>query len=298
MFKQMLVPLDGSPLAERVLPVACAMAVKCGATLTLLHVLEKHARPTVHAERHLTEPDEAEAYLREATAKLACGAPRVEHHVHTDRVGHVGRSIVDHANEIGADVVALTTHGAGGVRRALFGSIAQKVLAHWPRPILLLPSLYADGRGNQKLEQFLVPVDLDPSHAPAVNLALDLAHTCQAEVECLGVAATAATLTGGRSATAQVQPFAMAALLAAEEDEYAERFRQIESAAAALSVSVRSVTDTGPAGPRILREIDHRSPDLVIFGSHRRRGLDAAFTGSVGQQLCNRSKSPLLVVPV
>src|SRR3954451_15998579 len=201
MIKHILVPLEGSQLAERVLPVACALAANCGATLTLLHVLEKHARPTIHAERHLTGADEAEAYLREATAKLACGAPRVEHHVHRDRVGHVGRSIVDHAKEIGADLVAVTTHGAGGVRRVLFGSIAQQVLAHWPQPILLLPSRYADGRGSHKLDQFLVPVDLDPTHAPAVDLALNLAHTCHARIECLGVAATAATLSGGRSAT-------------------------------------------------------------------------------------------------
>ncbi|HVB64331.1 MAG TPA: universal stress protein, partial [Nitrolancea sp.] len=52
-FKRVLVPLDGSRLAEAVLPVAFAIAARCGATVTLLHVLEHNAPETVHGQQHL-----------------------------------------------------------------------------------------------------------------------------------------------------------------------------------------------------------------------------------------------------
>jgi nucleotide-binding universal stress UspA family protein len=222
----------------------------------------------------------------------------VEHHVHADRVGDVGASIVRHAAEIGTDLIAITTHGAGGVKRVLFGSIAQQVLARCPVPVLLVTSHYAAGRGSGNIGTFLVPVDLDPAHAPAVDLALALAHPCRARVTCLGVAATSGSLTGNRSAAAQVQPAATAALLDAERRQYGQRMRQIQGSAAATGVPVEVVMESGPAAARILERIDRTTPDLVIVSSHRRRGLDAAITGSVGQQLCNRSTSPLLIVPI
>jgi nucleotide-binding universal stress UspA family protein len=297
MFKHMLVPLDGSPLAERILPFACALAEKCGARLTLLHVIEKRAPAMVHTERHLTNPAEAEEYLRQAGSALPCG-PGIEHHVHVDPVGDVGRSIVAHAQEIGADLIAITTHGAGGMKRALFGSIAQQVLSRCRQPVLLIPSRYEPGAQPVRLERFLVPVDLNPGHGPAIELALQTAQVCGAQVILMGIAATAGTLTGMSGAAAQVQPLTSAALLDAERERFHARLIEIQLAAARMNVPSHIVIDQGPPGARILLRMEQTSYDLVIFASHRRRGLDAVLTGSVGQQLCNGSKSPLLIVPV
>ena len=60
MFKHLLVPLDGSPLAEAALPAAAYLAQKLGASVTLLHVIEQDAPQEIHGERHLTDPDEAQ----------------------------------------------------------------------------------------------------------------------------------------------------------------------------------------------------------------------------------------------
>ena len=69
MFKHLLVPLDGSQLAEAALPAAAYLAQKLDATVTLVHIIEHDAPAEVHGERHLTNADEANAYLTEVARR-------------------------------------------------------------------------------------------------------------------------------------------------------------------------------------------------------------------------------------
>src|SRR5207247_2465328 len=70
-FGHLLVPLDGSRLAETALPAAAELARRLRASVTLLHVLEPDAPPTVHGDRHLRSPAEAEGYLAGAADWMA-----------------------------------------------------------------------------------------------------------------------------------------------------------------------------------------------------------------------------------
>jgi nucleotide-binding universal stress UspA family protein len=70
MFKHILVPLDGSKLAEAALPAAVSLAQTFNAPVTLLHIIEQDAPEEVHRERHLTEAREAEAYRMWRAASL------------------------------------------------------------------------------------------------------------------------------------------------------------------------------------------------------------------------------------
>jgi nucleotide-binding universal stress UspA family protein len=76
-FAHLLVPLDGSPLAEAALPAAVALGQRSSARLTLLHVLERRAPATIHGHRHLTNLAEAEAYLGEVAAGFAAAGVAV-----------------------------------------------------------------------------------------------------------------------------------------------------------------------------------------------------------------------------
>ena len=64
MFKNILVPLDGSSLAEVILPAARSLGGHLGARVTLLHVVEPSAPATIHGERHLGAAEEARDYLK------------------------------------------------------------------------------------------------------------------------------------------------------------------------------------------------------------------------------------------
>jgi nucleotide-binding universal stress UspA family protein len=70
MFKHILVPLDGSRLAESVLPAANYIAQKMHATITLIHVIEKNAPEEIHGERHLTNAEDANRYLGDIAASF------------------------------------------------------------------------------------------------------------------------------------------------------------------------------------------------------------------------------------
>ena len=296
MFRNLLIPLDGSSLAERVLPAAAALAASTAARITLLHVLEKHAKPHVHADRHLTAADEAEAYLRELAARLPQGLP-VAWHVHTDRVGDVARSIVEHADEVGADLIAITTHGAGGLSRVIFGSIAEQVLTRCHRLVLLSPSQAAPAEAFS-CRDILVPVDIGTGHEQGAELGLQLAAACGAALTLVAVAPTLGGLDSRRTTAAQLQPAATSVLLEIEAEQLTLRLRALEEQARTLGVAVTSRLLHGSPAECLLTAIAEVQPALVVFSSHARKGLDVFFDPGVGQQLCARSRAHLLVLPV
>ena len=139
MFRNILVPLDGSRLSEASLRAAAVLAEKLGSSVTLLHVIEQDAPTEVHKERHLTRPDEAEAYLTETAQRAFAPSVRVATHVHAAPVADVARSIVQHAAaEFEPDLIVTCTHGRGGVHDLLFGNIAQQIVAHGTTPLLII----------------------------------------------------------------------------------------------------------------------------------------------------------------
>ena len=73
MFKHILVPLDGSKLAEAALPAAVSLAQTFSIPVTLLHIIEQDAPEEIHRDRHLTKASQAEAYLSRI-ASISCGS--------------------------------------------------------------------------------------------------------------------------------------------------------------------------------------------------------------------------------
>lgn len=141
MFKRIIVPLDGSKLAEQALPYALAQAEKFGAELILLQVLEPlpdvtfSAPVTVRsAERRSAEL--AREYLEAVAARIrpqgvALRAEQIE--------GRPYIEIVRYAEEHGAHLIVLSTRGYSGFSRWLLGSVADRVVRGATVPVLLVP---------------------------------------------------------------------------------------------------------------------------------------------------------------
>jgi len=159
MFKRLLVPLDGSHLAEVVLPLVERVAVDFQSTVLLLHVLERGAPREIHGERHLKAVPEAREYLEGIAARLRQRGIPVEQHAHDAPEGDVARSVAAHADEQRADLIALCTHGSGRMRDLLFGSIAQKVLNCGTTPVLLVRPETAGSAPSFEPQTVLVPLD-------------------------------------------------------------------------------------------------------------------------------------------
>lgn len=139
--RKILVPLDGSPLAESVIDYVERIADPARTTVTLLQVVapvkpgsllrldESAALRTIADQRA-----EAERYLERLRARLTRRRIAARTVV---RSGDPAAIIVDRVRAEGADLVAMTTHGRSGLRRLLMGSVAESVLRKSPATVLL-----------------------------------------------------------------------------------------------------------------------------------------------------------------
>jgi nucleotide-binding universal stress UspA family protein len=138
--EHILVPLDGSELSTSILGPATDLASAVGARLTLLHVVSSTAPLGPRIFPLL--PADIETALERAQEQLESVAEGLRAEgldVGTQVEAHdaVGRAIAEIGERLGADLIALATHGYGGVKRALLGSVADKVLRSSPLPILM-----------------------------------------------------------------------------------------------------------------------------------------------------------------
>lgn len=130
MFARILVPLDGSPQAEAILPEVVDLARLHGAQVLLLRVALVRALPGVdQTEAQVRAVDEAESYLADVGRRLAAQGIPVTGAV---RYGHAVREILDHAASKRADLIALSTRGRSGIRRRVVGSTSERVVRAAP----------------------------------------------------------------------------------------------------------------------------------------------------------------------
>lgn len=158
MFKHVLVPLDGSKVGEAALPVIDQLCDKLATgtevEITLLGVITLLRHWVVVGEASApvsyTE-DEMELikqrvmnYLNTTAESVSCKGVKVNSLI---RTGNAADEILKTANEIGADLIAMSTHGRSGLRRLAFGSITDKVLHGASIPVLMVRA--AEGTINE-----------------------------------------------------------------------------------------------------------------------------------------------------
>lgn len=141
MYKRALVPLDGSSVAEAIIPFILDIAGPLDMEVVLLRIVEPIPPVVVEGARYVEVEDvearrtDAEEYLAPIAVELRNRAVRVESRV---RRGNPADEIVAAARETGADLVAMSTHGRSGLGRLVFGSVAQAVLRHVEIPVFLM----------------------------------------------------------------------------------------------------------------------------------------------------------------
>jgi nucleotide-binding universal stress UspA family protein len=157
MFKKILVPLDGSKLAAKILPQVADLAKSQDALVTLLNVYIdlKGAVPDELVEKFMgQEVKTCEGFLAQAANDLAAQGVKVETICF---VGIPPQDIITYADENGMDLIAMATHGKGEVAWVL-GSVAEKVVTHATVPVLLFRVMRPE-RPKTKDEQFLEVLD-------------------------------------------------------------------------------------------------------------------------------------------
>lgn len=288
-----LVPLDGSELAEGVLPYAGALARAFDAPLLLVAVHE-------HAERDLAETfpyvsgdleekaaEHARTFLERGRAALGPGLT-VEVDV---RAGEPGNEIIEAAHAAGARAIAIATHGRSGIGRWLYGSTASHVLRNAGVPVLAVgPHGLEAPHRDVTFGHVLVPLD---------GSALGDAA--------LPVARTVATKLGSRVSLVRAVRWAVQSYPYSMPEAYVPQIDdELETAATAYlrgkqkelaSVPNDAYVVRGAIAEGLLEFIDREAVDLVVMTTHARAGLARMALGSTAERLLQGSAPVLLLRP-
>lgn len=294
-FDRLVVPLDGSRLAEVVVVPVTRLATRLSARVILLHVLEDRAPSTVHGDRHLTTAAEADAYLAEIAQGMAAEGVDVEYHSHANPEGDVAASISDHAAELGASLLVLCTHGRGRPRDWIVGSIAQQVVRKAETPVVLIRPP-AEETSAFPPHSVVTALDGTPEGERVLPVAAAFARSFGVAHHLLIAVPTLGTLTGDRIAAARLVPSATAATLDLEAEEAGAYVRALADELSASGVQTEAHVARGDIAQSVLDLADAEGPALIAMATHARSGLDGFWSASVGQRVVHRARSPLLLV--
>jgi nucleotide-binding universal stress UspA family protein len=295
MFEHILVPLDGSTLAECVLSHVVAFASTFGSRVTLLHVLDRRQdnRGTTIVDPftwHIAET-EAKSYLAEVAARLR--ASKVE----TTSVvvqGTPAERVIAYAGQQDVDLIVLSSHGASGLSKWNVSSVVQKIMLRAYRSILLVRAyLPADGEAqSQSYRRLLVPVDGSHRAEYALPIAATLARRHGAELLLVHMVRRPEM---PRRTLPTKEDIELSNRLVERNQQEMSAYLQELASSLPLDSDLRVlVGDDVPAALHQL--IDGQRSDLVIMTAHGYSGASCWSYGSVAMNFVTNGSTPLLIV--
>ncbi len=276
MFKDILVPLDGSELAERVMQRVAPWRA-AGSTLHLARVIPAAGADVTPFDEVLTL--EARSYLNYLGAE-AGGA------VKTDvRRGTVADEVLAAAKAANADLIALSSHGESGVTRFVFGSVAERIVRSSACPVIVfsaVPTKPPTGRP----ERMLVALDGTPASEASLAPARLLAKAHGMTITVMHV--VEALWAAGDSALARVQ--------AKDAKKVNDRVEQIAAQLQSEGFAARPLMARGDNATELLLQIERRRADIVCMATMARSNVNRWFFGSVAEKILKASPVPVLLV--
>jgi nucleotide-binding universal stress UspA family protein len=274
--KKIIVPLDGSELAEVALPYAEELTGKMGSEIILLSVLAseetqeylKHrayAEKTVsitrkHIEKYVEVPEREAIRIGAAT-----------------RAGNPAEGILDYVGREASKMIVMATHGRSGISRWALGSVADKIVQATKRqPLLLIRAKgrHPDVRAKRILKKVLVPLDGSPRSEAVVPCIMAVARSLYMEVTLLRVVPR-------RNRDA------------AEIEDYLHGWcRRFEEKAVNVTFTVK----TGAAAEEIINLADETAADMVAMSTRGQTAGNIWPLGSVAQKVLLGGNTPLLLI--
>jgi len=311
--KTILVPLDGSAHANAVLAHIPPLARSLGARVRLLRVLPEtyEGAPALHEVVHsygvgdglvIDEPRPLtfDARRRAAadehmSALINLRAAGLDAELEV-AAGHPADAIVEMAATTGASLIAMATHGWGGLRRWVLGSVTDKVIHAAPAPVYVVRGGPEMGTAPA-LRRILVPLDGSALALKALPMAVELAEASGACLKLLRVI-TPPMLLGYPDSYMSSE---LAQSYAVPDEELRARALADLQMVAEQVVARHGVTATievhsGLPADEIVDTAERRDADLVVMATHGRSGLRRWALGSVADKVLHACARPLLLV--
>ena len=291
MFSKVLVTLDGSSFSEWALSYAASLSRRSGASLELASVHEA-VSGFAYEEWEAAAVEWTEEYLRRIQARL-----REELDVPVGAwvgSGPVVDAILSRADAVDADLLVSATHGRGAISRAWLGSVADALLRHSDRPLLLVrPEKGEPPPEDPAVKRIVVPLDGSEFSESILDLALGMARVFEAEIHLLRVVAYPVEIASPYLPhTVQMNQALVEQAKQAAEEELARVAEQIAEDGVTVENSV--VVDS-QAGHAICAECQELNADLVVMATHGRGGLSRTLLGSTADKVIRSAHVPVLV---
>jgi len=274
---------------------ACMLAELWGAALTVINVLE--FAPGLNPEYPVNRVYLAEM-MKQSTRALAELKVRTEGRgvsVQTRiATGIPSQEVLATAEAEDADLVVVGTLGKTGLKHVLLGSTAERVIRASPCPVLAVRAEWSEGKeaGSEPrpatLNRILVPVDFSDCSLDALEYAAVVAQRAKASITLLHVLEPVSygldftlTIPGSRER---------------KKEAVAERLASVVTALKNMNVQAEYVLRGGLPNDSIIEAVRTTSADIIVMGTHGRRGLSHALYGSVAEFVLRNSGCPVLTV--
>lgn len=303
----MLVPLDGSELAEVVFTYAKELAGRLGIDVVLLHVFTPEERDFTPLHRayieHAAEIIKRESRKVQKKTGIPPGGKPIE--VRSElATGSSAEAILRYAKERAVDLILIATHGRTGVRHWAIGDIADKVLRGTKVPVLLvragIPDEIIYDRWPKKT--ILVPLDgskLSETVLPHVEVLAKQRGAEHVEVVLLRVCEPPAIPTYYTPELPDA-PLNWGEYIQQETSRArrvaTEYLAQMESRFKDNNINVRSEILVGKAADEIINYVNKNPFNLIVMATHGRSGLRRLVYGSVTENVLLSVSSPILLV--
>ncbi|MEA2596005.1 MAG: hypothetical protein QOF01_2474 [Thermomicrobiales bacterium] len=298
---RILVPLDGSYLAEQAIPYAAAL-VGGGGELVFFHVAPDPEPirslsgeiKTPAEEVDQIEHAETQVALRDTASRwgsVLSTAPRYE-----VTTGDPAEEILAATEGLGCGLIVMASRGRGALARLAFGSVADRVARSSVVPVLMVRPVGDEQEVHPiEIRRVLVPLDGSPLAAEALPVATAIATQLRVPVHLLQAINPSALVmpvpVGVDGFSAEVYTEIEDELTTAARTNLDEAAREVEAG----GVAVTTVVTEGP--PVTAIEDATESGDLIVMSSHGRSGVRRWLLGSTAEKLIRTGPAPVLLVP-
>jgi nucleotide-binding universal stress UspA family protein len=301
MFNPILVPLDGSQLAECVLPHTVAIASTFDAEITLLRMLEKNQASSSAQLFDLLNwqinKTKATLYLEKTKARLQESKVRARA---TVLEGLVAEGITDYAQNQGMKLIILSSHGHTGLSKWGISSIAQKIILSAPTSVLIVRAHQHDIHAGALsaipvYQRILVPLDGSQRAENVLPILTQLAHYHKSQIHIVHVVQTPEM---ARQMPPRPEDIDLSNRVVARNREEAEHYlEQVKARSILEGIAVQTHLITSDnAAVALHRVAEQENIDMVTLSAHGYSGNQQWPYGSMVNNFILYGKIPLLIV--
>jgi nucleotide-binding universal stress UspA family protein len=282
-YRKVLVPLDGSELAERAIIYAKSLARAKGSEIILFTV-------SVASDGHLDRP--IKAYLELKAKELQSQGIKASIAI---SYGNIADEIIKFADKNKVDLIIISTHGHSGINRWVLGSVATKVLHGTCTPVLLIKSR-AHKISEVEFKKILIPFDGSPFSEASIPYVKELAKETNGEIILLRVSEPP-VLSADRSPAIKPSWEEYRNILMTEIRRQAEEYLEgIKTNIEKSKIKVRSQAILGKAAEGILQVAKKENINLIAMTTHGRTGVSRWVYGSVASRIVEESLQPVMLI--